>query len=333
MKYKIFQQIGEGSFGKVYRAESLELDNKVVAIKVIHFKDQDGAFPLSSYREIRMLKGLSCIEGIIPLLDIFIHEGKVHLVFEYCPYDLSSIFIEQYKRNIIIPPLIIITIIRELLVILENLGKMNIIHRDIKASNILISSTFNVRLADFGLAKSANKNIFNNLTNRVVTIGYRSPELLFGETNYTQEVDVWAVGCLIYQFLSNGSLPFKGVDEFEQIEIMESYYSDWKNVLSGLPWYFESPNHGGRTNEGIKSLFLSSDCPLKNLLIKIANGMMLLDRKKRLSIKDSLSLIDDALVLECQIKEDNQTSKIVEDFIKGILPLDLHEYETKGLEN
>lgn len=75
-----------------------------------------------------------------------------------------------------------------------------ILHRDMKAANVLITKNGILKLADFGLARafSANKNgQANRYTNRVVTLWYRPPELLLGDRNYGPPVDLWGAGCIM----------------------------------------------------------------------------------------------------------------------------------------
>ena len=74
-----------------------------------------------------------------------------------------------------------------------------ILHRDMKAANVLITKTGILKLADFGLARAfSNKNNQpNRYTNRVVTLWYRPPELLLGERNYGPPVDMWGAGCIM----------------------------------------------------------------------------------------------------------------------------------------
>ena len=89
----------------------------------------------------------------------------------------------------------------------------NVLHRDIKGANILISGDGFVKLADFGLAqafKPDNKDL--NMTNRVVTLWYRAPELLLGSRNYKCSVDMWSVGCVFAELLL-GKVLFPGDKE------------------------------------------------------------------------------------------------------------------------
>lgn len=93
----------------------------------------------------------------------------------------------------------------------------NVIHRDIKGANILISKEGIVKLADFGLARAIYPNNKNyKYTNRVVTLWYRAPELLLGSVQYSDTVDMWSVGC-VFAELFLGQVLFPGNKEDKQI--------------------------------------------------------------------------------------------------------------------
>ncbi len=85
----------------------------------------------------------------------------------------------------------------------EHIHRNKIIHRDIKGANILIGNRGAVKVADFGLSRLAVGNN-QDLTNRVVTLWYRAPELLLGETRYGGAIDMWSVGCLFAELLARG---------------------------------------------------------------------------------------------------------------------------------
>ena len=74
-----------------------------------------------------------------------------------------------------------------------------LVYRDMKAANVLITRKGILKLADFGLARafSYNPEKPNRYTNRVVTLWYRPPELLLGERNYREAVDMWGAGCIM----------------------------------------------------------------------------------------------------------------------------------------
>ena len=117
----------------------------------------------------------------------------------------------------------------------------NILHRDIKGSNILIDNAGVVKIADFGLARSyAGQESTNPLTNRVITLWYRPPELLLGSTKYGPEVDMWSVGC-IFAELVMGKPILPGKNEMEQVDlIFRLCGTPTEEVWPGctkLPWF------------------------------------------------------------------------------------------------
>jgi len=219
--YERVDQVGEGTFGKVYKArvkgtgkQNLNLKSEFVALKKILMENEKEGFPLTAIREIMILKRLNH-KNIINLLEIVTSKpseknkfrGNVYLVFEYMEHDLSGLVGRKYDFTVPI----IKTIMKQLLLGLEYLHDNNIIHRDIKGANILINNKGELKLADFGLARLYNPDnkIPKNYTNKVVTLWYRAPELLLGENNYGPAIDMWSVGCVFSELLT-GQPAFKG---------------------------------------------------------------------------------------------------------------------------
>jgi len=89
-------------------------------------------------------------------------------------------------------------IMRQLFDVLDYLYEKKILHRDIKCSNILLSNRHHVKLADFGLARSFQsfdgRDLNCDMTNNVITMWYKPPELLLGAVRYSSGVDIWSVG-------------------------------------------------------------------------------------------------------------------------------------------
>lgn len=103
-------------------------------------------------------------------------------------------------------------IFHECLCALEYCHKISVWHRDIKPHNILLNSCGTVKLCDFGLSCEVDRS--TTLTNNVVTLWYRTPELLLGSTQYDSSIDIWAMCCVVYEMMYK-CVPFWGENNSE----------------------------------------------------------------------------------------------------------------------
>jgi len=127
------------------------------------------------------------------------------------------------------------SITKQLLEVLEFMHLRNYVHRDLKSSNVLITDKYQVKLADFGLARCLessfigrmgsndyNSNINSNegeYTNKVITLWYRPPELLLGETKYGTAVDIWSAGCILAEVILGRPI-FTGKTDMDQLKLI-----------------------------------------------------------------------------------------------------------------
>ncbi|KAG1766221.1 Pkinase-domain-containing protein [Suillus placidus] len=155
--YAIVSQVGEGTFGKVYKARNV-VTNVHVALKRIRMEAEKDGFPVTAMREIKLLQSLRR-ENVVRLYEMMVSNGNI----------FGSI-----------APLA--TLQGQMLAGLAYLHRKGVIHRDIKGSNILINNRGELKLADFGLARFYQKRRRSDYTNRVIALWYRPPELLFGAT-------------------------------------------------------------------------------------------------------------------------------------------------------
>jgi cyclin-dependent kinase 12/13 len=321
--YISYDQVGEGTYGYVFKAVDRR-DQQTVALKrlIIH-KEQNG-FPLCAIRELKFLKSLNH-PNIVKLKDIITSKGCEHLdmkcsqlercskekekektdelekstenqstlsklfghlylVFEFIEHDLAGLICAKHKFL----PKSIKCILKQLLEALAYLDDRKIIHRDIKSANILISNRHHVKLADFGLARSyissdgREDNL--NLSNNVVTMWYKSPELLYGATKYNSSIDIWSVGCVIAE-LELGRPLFPGRTEIEQLELISqvigvpsesnfvgiSSYPHYSSMNVHIKQKFESsPSVFASFNNGLRSHYQQKmSQPIINLLERI----------------------------------------------------------------
>jgi serine/threonine protein kinase len=121
--------------------------------------------------------------------------GAVYMVFEYMDHDLTGVLSQS---QFTFSDAHLKSLCHQMLAGLAYLHHKGVIHRDIKGSNILINRRGELKLADFGLARFYQKRRRTDYTNRVITLWYRPPELLFGATVYGPEVDMWSAGYFLF---------------------------------------------------------------------------------------------------------------------------------------
>ncbi|XP_054778866.1 probable serine/threonine-protein kinase At1g09600 [Prosopis cineraria] len=208
--FEKLEKIGQGTYSSVYKARDLET-NKIVALKKVRFTNMDPESVRFMAREIIILRRLDHpnvmkLEGMITSRV----SGSLYLIFEYMEHDLTGLaalpgikFSEEQIK----------CYMQQLIRGLEHCHKKGVLHRDIKGSNLLIDNKGNLKIADFGLATVLEGQA---LTSRVVTLWYRSPELLLGSTNYGVAVDLWSAGCILAELFA-GKPIMPGRTEVEQL--------------------------------------------------------------------------------------------------------------------
>lgn len=165
----------------------------------------------SAIREMSLCSELEH-PNLIHLVEILLQDKCVFMVFEYCEHDLLQIIHHhtQPTRHAI-PASMIRSILFQLLNGLLYLHRNWVVHRDLKPANIMVTSGGAVRIGDLGLARLFHKPLSSLYSGDkvVVTIWYRSPDLLLGARHYTPAIDMWAVGCIFAELLSLRPI-FKG---------------------------------------------------------------------------------------------------------------------------
>lgn len=292
--YELAEQIGEGTYGQVYKAVCLDTGRTVALKKMRLHHGGYWGMPLQMIREIKILKRLQH-PNLLKMFEVVTskgveyldrddepsksnskqensnskndkassskkkdskndkaadaregYKGNLFLVLEYVSHDLTGLMDVAYSFT----PVQVKCIFRQLLSALAFMHSKKYVHRDIKSSNILLDRHFRVKLADFGLARSIEpfdldfeRTTQLDLTNKVITLWYRPPEILVGAIHYNGAVDVWSAGCILAELLLGKPL-FAGKTELEQLlMIMEllgspsektwEYLKSQKKVQSG----------------------------------------------------------------------------------------------------
>lgn len=159
------------------------------------------------------------------------------MVFQYMDHDLTGVLSQS---QFIFTDAHLKSLCYQMLAGLAYLHHKGVIHRDIKGSNILVNARGELKLADFGLARFYQKRHRADYTNRVITLWYRPPELLFGATVYGPEVDMWSAGCIMLELFTKKPV-LQGENEIHQLHVIFKIFGTptedrWPG-LSNLPWY------------------------------------------------------------------------------------------------
>jgi cyclin-dependent kinase 7 len=154
---------------------------------------------VTALREVKLLRELSSLSCpyIITLLDVFPLKKNLALVFDLMEGDLEAIIKD---RSLILSTADIKSYMKMLLTALDVCHRSFVVHRDVKPNNLLVSSSGEIKLSDFGLSRLIGSPERGSggqrrpYTNQVFARWYRSPELLYGSTLYGFACDIWAAG-------------------------------------------------------------------------------------------------------------------------------------------
>ncbi|XP_033121962.1 cyclin-dependent kinase 9-like [Anneissia japonica] len=224
-KYEKLAKIGQGTFGEVFKARH-KRNRRVVALKKVLMENEKEGFPITALREIKILQLLRH-ENVVHLIEICRtkatafnrFKGSIFLVFEFCEHDLAGLL---SNANVKFSLAEVKEVVKQLLNGLYYIHSNKILHRDMKAANILITKEGKLKLADFGLARAfshAKPSQPNRYTNRVVTLWYRPPELLLGERNYGPPIDMWGAGCIMAEMWTRSPI-MQGNTEQHQLTLI-----------------------------------------------------------------------------------------------------------------
>ncbi|BFZ13835.1 hypothetical protein BsWGS_16875 [Bradybaena similaris] len=248
VSYTDAKVIGNGSFGVVYQAKLTETGELVAIKKVL----QDKRF---KNRELQIMRRLEH-QNIVKLKYFFYSTGEkkdevfLNLVLEFVPETVYRVARHYSKSKQTIPILYIKLYMYQLFRSLAYIHSQGVCHRDIKPQNLLLDPETGVlKLCDFGSAKVLVRGEPN--VSYICSRYYRAPELIFGATDYTCQIDVWSAGCVLAELLLGQPIfpGDSGVDQLveiikvlgtptrEQIREMNPNYSEFKfPQIKAHPW-------------------------------------------------------------------------------------------------
>ncbi|EFN54523.1 hypothetical protein CHLNCDRAFT_9747, partial [Chlorella variabilis] len=216
----------------VYLATDLAKGDQVAAKKIKMDNEKEG-FPITAIREMESVeKGgeptflRNNIIGLREIVRSGSHRGSIYMVFDYMDHDMTGLLERSRKEGPQFTAPQIKCYLKQLFCGLWLLDQRSVLHRDLKNANLLVNNKGELKIADFGLARYYNKpddrnegteQVDSRMTNRVITLWYRPPELFLGAERYGTEIDTWSAGCIMFELLTGKPL-FPGTNETDQVE-------------------------------------------------------------------------------------------------------------------
>ncbi|KZS98227.1 mitogen-activated protein kinase [Sistotremastrum niveocremeum HHB9708] len=292
--YAVQDVVGEGAYGIVCSAVHRPTGRKVAIKKIAPF--DHSMFALRTLRELKLLKFLSeagVSENIISILDIIkpasIEQFKeVYLIQELMETDMHRVIRTQDLSDDHAQYFIYQT-----LRALKALHSADVIHRDLKPSNLLLNANCDLKVCDFGLARSVKTAEPSGtetgfMTEYVATRWYRAPEIMLTFKQYTKAIDVWSVGCILAEMLSGKAL-FPGRDYHHQLTLildvlgtptLDEFYAITtrrsRDYIRALPFRKKKP---------FSQIFPNAS----PLAVDFLTKTLTFDPKKRLTVEEALA--------------------------------------------
>ncbi|KNC99688.1 CMGC/CDK protein kinase [Spizellomyces punctatus DAOM BR117] len=201
--FQNLEQIGQGTFGTVFKAR-IKHNGQIVALKqIIDKKGKNNIFTVPNMREFRFLMKyrhrniLQCI-GMVSYdkPQAFGQEVHEYMILEYMDHDLAGLMQHHpdkqlYKLNHLK------CIAKQMFEGMHYMHSKGVMHRDLKVGNLLLNNRGELKIADFGFAREKDVYDEKGYTNRVCTVWYRPLEVLLGQLHYGYEIDMWGAGCIL----------------------------------------------------------------------------------------------------------------------------------------
>ncbi|XP_015460072.3 serine/threonine-protein kinase MARK2 isoform X8 [Astyanax mexicanus] len=200
--YRLLKTIGKGNFAKVKLARHV-LTGKEVAVKIIDKTQLNSSSLQKLFREVRIMKLLNH-PNIVKLFEVIETEKTLYLVMEYASGGEVFDYLVAHGR---MKEKEARAKFRQIVSAVQYCHQKCIVHRDLKAENLLLDADMNIKIADFGFSNEFT--LGNKLDTFCGSPPYAAPELFQGKKYDGPEVDVWSLGVILYTLVS-GSLPFDG---------------------------------------------------------------------------------------------------------------------------
>ena len=279
--WRVISKLGEGSFSEVYKVKSCKNQN-FYAIKKLK-KRYRSVEEVNRLPEITALRALQGNPNIIKLEEVLYdsQHNCLALVLELMDMNLYE-FIQKRQLDEKCCLLLIYQLLKALCI----MHKKNLFHRDIKPENCMVNAdTLELKLADFGSTRMTSDS--GPFTEYIATRWYRAPECILTSGSYGPAVDIWAVGCILFEILTKVPL-FPGNNQLDQIaKIHNILGTPGRDVLNHFK---QNPNSNinyafpYRVPQEIKNLLPESSPEV----IDIFSKMLVYDPANRISAEEAL---------------------------------------------
>ena len=302
--FKRTEVIGRGKFGIVYKGYHMKTKH-VYAIKVLNL-DSESDEVEDVQREIQFLASLKQVTNITRYYGSYLKGTNLWIIMEYCAGGSLRTLLRPGK----IDEKYIGVIMRELLTALQYVHKDNVIHRDIKAANVLITNEGKVKLCDFGVAAQLNQTSLRRQT-MAGTPYWMAPEVIMEGVYYDTKVDIWSLGITAYE-IATGNPPYCEIEALRAMQLISKSKParlEGRNYSSLLKEFIalcldEDPKERLSAEELHKSKFIRAHRSTSTSVLKELISIYLLFRDKTNSARESAFLADDGIP-----KENNEAKK------------------------
>jgi len=251
--YIFIQPIGKGAFAEVFKGVH-QTTHEEVAIKMMsRAKARDEEILIE--KEIRILKELNN-SNIVRFLDYQKTQNHYYLIFEFCKHGDLDHFIRDFYNGKV-PEIEAQKFVQQIIEGIKAMKAKNIVHRDLKLANILVSKDFILKIADFGLARFMEKD--DLLLKSIVGTPLNMDPLILEKKGYSEKCDIWSLGVIFYQ------------------------------ILVGRPPY--NPGRGAGIMDLLaliqrQPLIFPQDIPLSDSVKNLIKSMLVYDVNKRISFEE-----------------------------------------------
>ncbi|QLL33159.1 hypothetical protein HG536_0E00690 [Torulaspora globosa] len=291
--FKRSEIIGRGKFGVVYKGYHVRT-KQVYAIKVLNL-DSDEDEVEDVQREIQFLASMKQVPNITHYYGSYLKDTSLWIIIEYCAGGSLRTLLRPGK----IDEKYIGVIMRELLMALKYIHKDNVIHRDIKAANVLITNDGQVKLCDFGVAAQLNQTRSRRQT-MAGTPYWMAPEVIMEGVYYDTKVDIWSLGITAYE-IATGNPPYCEVEALRAMQLITKSKPprlEGRNYSALLKEFIalcldEDPKARLSAEELLKTKFIKTHKATSSALLKQLISRYLLFRDNKKKTRESVFLADE----------------------------------------